>query len=497
MSGGDGREGIIRGRMARGRLSGRLAGMSLPKQIWTIAFWPFLEQLINFLVTSTALFIATRIGVNELDTKDLAEGMGVISFVMMLGFIMQGAVGMGSTAIVSRATGARNYAEANHMACQAAVLGILAGILSCLFMLIASRILVEHVIKMSGMARIYALKYVDIAAFSSLFSGLVFAVNAALRGSGDTKLPFKVMLSVGTLNLILSIILVFGFGWHLPGLAWATVLSFAISSCALLAVLQYRKKKLFGKKSCADLNQFAFDQSEDYSPPIFLDKPSLKPDWKAQHRIIRIGLPQAIEVFGMNMIQLFCFSIISRLPYEGSVGVHTIAVRIESLSFLPGFAIGMAAATLVGQYLGARNSLMARITIFKCLKYAVTFMGVAGACFCIFPQFFMGIFANGNQNMIQQGIPVLRVMLILEPFFAANIVMKTALRGAGDTKRVMFLSYGIMGSFRVGLVALWYLFFPNSMVLWGIWLLYAIEGMVQTVVFYKIVKGNSWTKLKV
>ncbi len=64
-------------------------------------------------------------------------------------------------------------------------------------------------------------------------------------------------------------------------------------------------------------------------------------------------------------------------------------------------------------------------------------------------------------------------------------------------KSVMFLSYGIMGSFRVGLVALWYLFFPNSMVLWGIWLLYAIEGMVQTVVFYKIVKGNSWTKLKV
>lgn len=75
---------------------------------------------------------------------------------------------------------------------------------------------------------------------------------------------------------------------------------------------------------------------------------------------------------------MFCLSIISELPVKGVLGVHNIAVRIESLSFMPGFAIGMAASTLVGQYLGARNALMARITIWKCMRYAVIFMDRPG-----------------------------------------------------------------------------------------------------------------------
>lgn len=501
MSAGDAREGIIRGRMSRGRLSGRLAGMSLPRQIWAIAFWPFLEQLINFFVTSTDLFIATHIGENAQDTKDLAAGMGVIVFIMMLGFIMQGAVGMGSTALVSRTTGARNYKEANQMANQAIVLGAIAGVLSCVVMIVAGRILMEHVIKLSEMAKYYAIQYMNIAAFSALFSGVVFAVNAALRGSGDTKLPFLIMLSVGFLNMVLGIVLVFApapiGGWHISGIATATVCGFAISLTALLIVLYRRKKKLFGNGPVPDLDEYAREQGADYAPPIFLNLASLKPDWSAQKRIMKVGLPQAIEVFGMNMIQLYCWSIISRLPFDGAVGVHNIAIRIESLSFLPGFAIGMAASTLVGQYLGARNALMARITIFKCLKYAVIFMGTAGVLFFTFPSFFMGIFAGGSPDLISQGIPVLRVMLILEPFFAANIVMKTALRGAGDTRRVMFISYGVMGLFRVGITTFWFTFFPETMTLWGIWLIFAVEGMVQTVIFYKIVKGRSWTKLQV
>ncbi len=60
----------------------------------------------------------------------------------------------------------------------------------------------------------------------------------------------------------------------------------------------------------------------------------------------------------------------------------------------------------------------------------------------------MQIFSNGNMTLIDTGIPVLRTMLLVEPFFAACIVMKMSLRGAGDTRRVMLVSYGIMGFFR-------------------------------------------------
>lgn len=114
MSAGDAREGIIRGKAARARLGGKLAGLSLPRQIAVIAFWPFLEQLLSFFVTSSDLFIATKIGVDAQDTINISDGMGAVVFIMWFGFVIQGSIMMGATAIVSRMTGARDYPQAQH-----------------------------------------------------------------------------------------------------------------------------------------------------------------------------------------------------------------------------------------------------------------------------------------------------------------------------------------------------------------------------------------------
>ena len=207
MSAGDAREGIIRGKAARGRLGGKLAGLSLPRQIAVIAFWPFLEQLLSFFVTSSDLFIATKIGVDAQDTINISDGMGAVVFIMWFGFVIQGAIMMGATAIVSRMTGARDYPQAQHGLHQAAMLGLLAGTISCGLLFTCSDFLVTHVLTMNETARAYALQYVYMAAFAAPFSGVVFAINAALRGSGDTRLPFWIMMSVGILNVIFSVIL--------------------------------------------------------------------------------------------------------------------------------------------------------------------------------------------------------------------------------------------------------------------------------------------------
>ncbi len=502
MSAGDAREGIIRSKMTRGRLGGKLAGLTLPRQIWMIAFWPFLEQVISFFITSWDLFIATYIGTSAQDTMYIADGMGASVFLVWLGFVMQGAVGMGSTAIVSRMTGAREYKTANHAACQAGILGAIAGLLSCGLMLIASKIMVTYVLTMSPEAQAYAMQYMTVASFTAPFSGVVFALNAALRGAGDTRLPFNIMLSAGLLNVVFGLIFIFApeplGGWRIAGIAAGTLGGFAASMVIQLYVLWRRRKKLYeGRDPGMDLNTLARQGGDKFIPPIHLDGNSLKPDWSMQGRILRIGLPQAIEIFGIWAIQMFCLSIISKLPMPGALGVHNIAIRIESMSFLPGFAIGMAAATLVGQYLGARNALLARITILKCIKYAVVFMSILGGIFFILPGPFIEVFAKGNPEMIDLGIPVLRTMILVEPFFAACIVMKSSLRGAGDTKRVMLISYGVMGFFRVGVTWIWFTFFPSTMTLWGIWILFAAESALQCLIFYKIVRGRSWTNLRV
>ena len=97
--------------------------------------------------------------------------------------------------------------------------------------------MVTHVLTMNETARAYALQYVYMAAFAAPFSGVVFAINAALRGSGDTRLPFWIMMSVGILNVIFSVIFVFADaplgGWRIGGIAAGTVCGYGISMCIL------------------------------------------------------------------------------------------------------------------------------------------------------------------------------------------------------------------------------------------------------------------------
>ena len=254
MSAGDAREGIIRGKAARARLGGKLAGLSLPRQIAVIAFWPFLEQLLSFFVTSSDLFIATKIGVDAQDTINISDGMGAVVFIMWFGFVIQGSIMMGATAIVSRMTGARDYPQAQHGLHQAAMLGLLAGTISCGLLFTCSDFMVTHVLTMNETARAYALQYVYMAAFAAPFSGVVFAINAALRGSGDTRLPFWIMMSVGILNVIFSVIFVFADaplgGWRIGGIAAGTVCGYGISMCILLFIMLRRRKKIFtGRKN--------------------------------------------------------------------------------------------------------------------------------------------------------------------------------------------------------------------------------------------------------
>ena len=496
MSTGDGRDGTIRSRMARGRLGGKLAGLTLPQQIMTIALWPFLEQVLSFIASSTALYLSSHMDNPPEVKQQIVAGMGAIGHVLFLGFVMQGAVGMGATAIVSRMTGARQFSEANYSACQAGVLGLMAGICSFLVMFCSTDFLVTSVFTMSPEAQGFAKRFMYIASFSAIFSGIVFAVNAALRGAGDTRFPFIMMLIADGLNIVISLILVNIFHLSIEGLAIGTISGFAISAVALCWILHRRHIRLKSSMNGLTLNEYADSQPNSYVPPLYLDRRSLKPDWGMIRRIIAIGMPQAIEVFGIWLIHLYCLSVISGLG-DAVLAAHTIAVRIESMSFLPGFAIGMAASALVGQYLGAGSPKMAMITIRKCTKYSMIFMGTMGAIMCMFPQFFVGMFAKDLPNIIAEGTPVVRTFLILEPFFAAAIVMKMSLRGAGDTRRVMYVSYGVMGFFRIVILFLWHHYLPGTLNLTYIWLLSTVDQIVQAIIFKKFVDDRRWTKLRI
>ena len=496
MSSGDGREGKIRVALAKGKLGGKLAGMSLPRQIVSIALWPLLEQVMSFICASTSLVLATHMGDHGEKTAQIASGIGVTSFVMWLGFVMQGAVGMGATAIVSRMTGARKFGDANYAANQAGVLGLFAGILSALLMYGTADFLVSEVLNLSDFAREVALRYMYTGCWVAIFSGVVFAINAALRGAGDTRTPFIIMLVVDGLNIVFSLFLVHVCGMFVEGLALGMIGGMAAAAAVLLGILVKRTLDMKREKGTQDLDTYCEAQGKTYAPPLFLNKKSLRPDWKMMYRILSIGVPQAIEVGGIWLIQIYVLRIISSLG-DAAVGAHNIAIRIESLSFLPGFAIGMAGATLVGQYLGARSVRLALETARKCVLYSVLFMGCMGVVFAMWPDIFVEIFAAGSPELMATTRPVVQAFLIIEPFYAAMLICKMCLRGAGDTRRVMWVSYGGMGFFRVLCLMVWHWFWPETLSLVGIWMLIACDMLVEYLILRKMLFGLRWARKKV
>lgn len=496
MSIGDGREGKVRAAMAKGQLGGKLAGLSLPRQIVTIALWPMLEQVMSFICASTSLYLAVRLSADGWVKAQMASAIGATSYVMWLGFLLQAAVGMGATAVVSRMTGARRFREANFAANQAAMLGLLAGIASALAMYFSAYWLIHVVVTLSPFAQDVAMRYMGIASWVAVFSGIVFGVNAALRGAGDTKTPFFIMLCVDSLNVVISILLVRVFGMDVEGLAWGMTGGMAVAFCILLGILLYRGKRIHATLRGRDLDAYAEERGLTYVPPIFLHAPSLLPNPVMLYRIIVVGVPQALEQLGIYLIQLYVLRVISSLG-DSAVGAHNIAIRIESMSFMPGFAIGMAGAAIVGQYLGARNIRMAFETVLRSVRYSVLFMGSMGVVFFLFPEVFVTIFADGSEQLMSVATPVVQVFLIAEPFYAAMLTIKMCLRGAGYTRRVMYVSYAGMGIIRMGGLWAWSTYSPETLSLTWVWVLFSLDMALEYAVLHRMLTGLKWVKKKV
>lgn len=238
------------------------------------------------------------------------------------------------------------------------------------------------------------------------------------------------------------------------------------------------------------------EKGQDYVPPLYLDTTRMRFDWGMIWRIVRVGGTQAMEIGLVWSIQFYSLRIINRID-ESLIGAHMIVVRTESMSFLPGFAIGTASAALVGQYLGAGNAKMARKVVRKCMKYAVVFMGSFGLLFVLWPSSFVGFFATKSPELASAAAPALQVAGMAEIFFAMAIVLKMSLRGAGDVKRVMFLALVSIAFWRIVVLTTWAHYWPETLTLMRVWALFSIDTAVQALIFWKIFRGNRWTRYEV
>ena len=206
-------------------------------------------------------------------------------------------------------------------------------------------------------------------------------------------------------------------------------------------------------------------------------------------------MPQAFEIAGMWVIHSYGLRVISSLNKEGALGAHFIAIRLESLSFLPGFAIAAAAAALTGQYLGAGSKALAVEAVRFSWKLAVGLMVFMGLCFVVGREWLIGLMAPGSEIHADLAGPLLVVCALTQPFFATCIILKTTMRGAGATKLVMRWAFSSMLFYRVGV--LWVLSQFGWVTLTGVWIVLGFDLLTQAIVFVRLHFKGRWLDAKV
>lgn len=466
-------EASERGATEERLLGGRLAGLSLPRQVAVLAVWPLLEQMMTFAVGMTDLTLAGRMA-EAGERVAVLDAMALGGYVAWFFNILQIAVGTGVMALVSRSTGAADHDLARRGLGQGLWLGLVAGSLSMVLLWLGAGLLVDAM-KLSPAAADFAEEYLRIFALSGPFSGVMLAINAALRGSGDTRTPFIGMVTVNGVNMLASWLLVFGpepFGGRgISGIAFGTVIGWV---CGLIVVVLLVRG---GEEA------------------LHWSRRALQPCADTMKRIIRVGAPQSLEIAGMWAIHAYGVRVIATLPQEGALGAHILAIRVESMSFLPGFAIATAAAALAGQYLGAGSKEMAVKAVRLCWRLAVIVMSVMGVFFVLGGRQVVGLVAPDSEMLVGLAAPLFIVCAVTQPFFASCIVLKTSMRGAGATAMVIRYSFGSMIFFRIVVLAVASHLGLTSLL--AVWIILSLDLVCQAFIFARQHFRGKWLDARV
>ncbi len=420
------------------------------------------------------------------------DAIGVGSYLTwFIGIAMTG-LGIGGQAIIARAMGRGDRVESHQALGQSVVLSLVwgAGVGVVLWL---GAWPVATLCRLSSEAAELLVVYIQIIAYSMPLAGLMMVGAMCLHGAGQTIAPSLIAVGVNLLNIVASWVLSgvdltfgqwtlvnpFSLDMELAGIAWGTSGSYLFGGILTLYVL---------KRGVKDLR---------------LEPRDLTLERRMMMRIIRIGGPgfaDSMMMWSANLLVLLVIGMIATAeaidgaPKEGLQGAHLIAIRWESFSFLPGFAVGTAAGALAGQYLGAGNPRMARRAILACTGLAVAIMGSLGLVF-IFGGDFLTRIISHQEVHLEETPSLLLICGIVQIFFALTMVLRQSLRGVGDTRWTFLIT--TFTSFFIRLPAAWLLGVVLGMGLTGVWIGLSGEIVLRACFFgWRFLHGG-WMRIRV
>ncbi len=445
----------------------QLTKKDLNKNIIRLALPVALENVLHMAVFIVDIIMIGRLGTIPVAAVGLA---GALGFVIAMIFT---ALNVGTTALVARNFGARQKDEARKVAGQSLLITLVFGsVVSPFIFYFADDILVlmsaeESVVSLGS-------QYLKIVLSFFVFRLIILTGASIFRGAGDTRTPMLITLVMNCVNILFNWLLIFGI-WVFPrmevaGAAWATSIAYTIGALLIFYRLLSRTSILTIRfKDIIDINRSIIK------------------------RILRISLPAALDASLTQMGYLFFIKIVAMLGTV-ALAAHQIAIRIESLSFMPGFALAVATTTIVGQSLGANKPDLAMLSMKKNCQFALALMGFFAIIFLVFAKPMASVF-HPEQDVLALSAYCVMIAAIEQPALAIYMVYAGGLRGAGDTLSPMIVT--IVGTLCFHLPVAYVFGIVLEWGLAGIWFGAALVWILRAIAVYILFRKGRWRTIKV
>ena len=425
-------------------------------EVMTLA-WPIVVSMLSYTFMSLAdtVFVA-RLGTTEVAAVGLATTATFTLTCFGLGLLNAVKV------VASQATGADRPERAREIGFQGIGVGILVGFLVLGLTPTAPAIL--GLMGGEGNVLGLAVEYFRIRLLGAIPIFASVAAFGYFQGLGDTKTPMRVQVGANVLNIVLDYFLIFGVGpfpeMGTAGAAVATAISFGVQGVVGVA--------LFWRATAGDRSFRVTGIGE----------------------LFRLGLPIGVRYF-LDVASWAVFTAFVARQGEAHLAAHTIAIRIVSVSFLPGYGIGEAACVLTGQAVGAKDIDAAHRAARRATIIGLWVMGVCGVGFLLFGAQLVGLF-NPEPEVLRIGAHLLIIAAAFQLFDAVAMIKTGALNGVGDTTFVMIASVSCAWAV---LVPLGYLLCVYTG--WGVagaWIAITVQVMVLSVIYWRRWEGKRPTR---
>lgn len=439
---------------------------SIRKAIFMLSIPMILEMLMESIFALVDIAYVSQVSVNAVATIGLTESVITLVYAVAIG------LSMAATAVVARRVGEKDIQGAREAAVQAIFLGVLVAVVVGIIGFLYHK---EILALMGAEPDLIA----EGAGYTKWLIGgnitimLLFLINAIFRGAGDASIAMWTLVLSNGLNIILDPLFIFGWGpfpeLGVMGAAVATNIGRGTAVLFQLGILFFG----WGKIRLA-LKDIVFNL-------------------KVMFNLIKVSMGGIAQFLIGTSSWVFLMRIMSEFGSEVLAG-YTIAIRVMMFTLMPSWGMSNAAATLVGQNLGAQQPERAETSVWKTGKYNAYFMGFVSLVYLVFAEQIITWF-NTTPSVIENGALCLQIIAAGYIFYAYGMVVTQAFNGSGDTQTPT----------KINLIAFWLFQLPLAYLLAlvlglgakGVFIaITAAEVLLATLAMVWFRKGN-WKQFKV